>query len=114
MDAVRYIVEYDRMCRSFSDCRDCPIRARAPFPSSCQQFRVNNPEETVAIVEAWAKEHPQRTRLQDFLEKFPNASLGSSGTPRFLPRPFGYCGRETCQGCDHWGSSDCWTLPVEE
>lgn len=126
MDAVKFLKELERMCDSFGggcseDCEIYKLRVQNKRPDiianyipACDFIVRGNPEECVPIVEKWSAEHPKKTRLQDFLEKFPNASLGISGTPRFLPRPFGYCGRETCQGCDHWGSSDCWILPVEE
>ena len=110
MDAVKFLKELHRMCLATDGCRTCAIRHAGSY---CPSY-LPKIEETVAIVEKWSAEHPVKTRLMDFLEKFPNASLGSSGTPLYLPRPFGYCGRETCQGCDHWGSSDCWSLPVEE
>ena len=116
MDAVRYIVECDRMCRSFSNCQDCPIRARVSF-GSCEQFKINNPKETVAIVETWSAEHPKKTRLQDFLEKHPNAPLGIEGFPWMRPVNMGYCNRRNCVGCDMQYSETsklCWNLPVEE
>lgn len=117
MDAVKFLEEFRRMCDSHKECETCPFHSPPKYyclwdvlaDSECEIT-----ERAVSIVEKWSAEHPVKTRLRDFLEKFPNASLGSSGTPLYLPRPFGYCGRETCQGCDHWGSSDCWILPVEE
>lgn len=120
MDAVKFLKELKRMCENTDACSGCPARfLRSGFfacklehiPESYEGFAF---DDLVSFVEKWSAEHPVKTRLMDFLEKFPNASLGSSGTPLYLPRPFGYCDRETCQGCDHWGSSDCWNLPLEE
>lgn len=113
MDAVRYIVECDRMCRSFPNCRDCPIRARLSF-SSCEQFKIDNPEETVAIVEKWSAEHPKKTRLQDFMEKHPGAEVNADSLPPFMPSWLGYCGK-SCYSCERQPTAkDCWDLPVEE
>lgn len=117
MDAVKFLEELKRLCESKQRCTDCPLSRDTNndcplgYPYG---WKGENTKKAISIVEKWSAEHPMKTRLMDFLEKFPNASLGSSGTPLYLPRPFGYCGRETCQGCDHWGSSDCWILPVEE
>ena len=32
-------------------------------------------------VERWTEEHPQRTRLEDFKEKYPHAMMETDGTP---------------------------------
>ena len=37
--------------------------------------------ESSAIIDKWCAEHPQKTYLQDFLEKFPNAKLDDDGEP---------------------------------
>lgn len=64
----------------------------------------------VERVEQWSKEHPQRTRLQDFREKYPNALLYYDGTPKPCCSDLGYCKEcpevTTCE--------ECWNMPVEE
>lgn len=54
------------------------------------------PEEAVKIVEKWSEEHPRKTLLQDFLEKYPNAKIESDGTPGFCPNALGYRDIEIC------------------
>lgn len=41
--------------------------------AACSDVSVKNIEETVSIVEQWAKEHPVKTRQSEFLRMFPNA-----------------------------------------
>lgn len=118
MDAVKFLEELKRMCKSCSDCRSCPIKD----PVVCMfcdaidtKIDCNDFSKSVAIVETWSDEHPVKTRLVDFLEKFPNASLSSEGLPLWLPRPFGYCGRKTCYDCEQpCDAEGCWNLPLEE
>ena len=66
MDALEFIRERNRMCRSFGDgCHDCPAKTKG----YCIAF---NGEEAVPIVEKWSAEHPRKTRQDVFLEQWPN------------------------------------------
>lgn len=70
MDAVNFLKEFKRMCQSYQRCAICPLNdteycVMLPF------YDIG--EDIVRIVEQWSKDHPQKTRLQDFLEKYPNA-----------------------------------------
>lgn len=58
-----------------------------------------------------SKEHPQRTRLQDFLGKYPNAQMCESGLPSACCMSLGYC-----KSCDDQeiDCEACWNMPVEE
>ena len=38
-------------------------------------FEMQHPEEAVAAVEKWAEEHPVKTRMDKFLEIYPNADV---------------------------------------
>ena len=51
-----------------------------------------NAFEVVSLVEKWSKEHPQKTRAQDFFEKFPNAARAYKNIPRACAGHCGYCG----------------------
>ena len=63
MDAVEYIKADKRLCHSYESCIGCPLANGLCDPN-------NDPEEHVAIVEAWAKEHPLITNAQKFAEVF--------------------------------------------
>ena len=64
MDVIEFLNKHSRMCKYYEGSTGCPI----------QVFCFDtDPEEMVNAVEKWAKEHPQKTIMQDFFEKFPNA-----------------------------------------
>ena len=70
MDAIEFIKERNRMCKSFDDncdCSNCP----AYRDNCCNAFEWQ--EELVAIVEKWSAEHPLKTRQSEFLKQFPYA-----------------------------------------
>ena len=64
MDAVKFLKERVRMCDSFDGCDGCPLQ------NECLDTEI---EAMVSAVEQWSKSHPQKTIMQDFFEKFPNA-----------------------------------------
>lgn len=119
MDAIKYFEEKKRMLNSLGrksgicsgvNCSDCPFYA---FKRGllCGEFEFGYPEEAVAIVEKWAEEHPQKTCLSDFLEKFPEAVLDDEGIPfEICANILGY---EV--DCDlHKGKCvDCWSSTLE-
>lgn len=111
MDALKFLEEFDRMCNSYEDryCKGCP-RAGAPF---CDVTGLDKEErkKLISDVEQWSKEHPQKTRLEDLIEKYPCAKLNRSGYPTFCCQALGYCDE-----CLHGGNGckDCWNMPVEE
>jgi len=53
MDAIRYLEEKERMCKTSNECKSCPLDMY--YSESEQGWK----EETVAAVEAWSKENPQ-------------------------------------------------------
>ena len=125
MDAVRFLKEFYRMCGKYKDCTGCPVKSiRAEKQLSCYGFQHRFPIQVVNIVEKWSKEHPQKTRLDDFKEKFPNFIQNEIGYPQMLPKSLGYCGAQDCLECDYFieqvrdikNSPDCrcWDLPVED
>ncbi len=74
MDAVKFLQERARMCNSFSpECEGCRVDEEKPVMSECYRWMFENPERAVKIVEEWAKEHPRKTRQDEFLERWPGA-----------------------------------------
>ncbi len=95
MDAVEFLKEKGRMCRTIlivggfvGRCDECEIGKRRASGQTCDKYIVKHPEEAVAIVEQWAKEHPRKTRQSEFLKMFPRASMASNGTIDFCPHSF--------------------------
>lgn len=120
MDAVNFIVTRDRMCKSFNNrCRGCEIANRMDGNESCNDYIKRCPAEAVAIVEKWGKEHPKKTRQNEFLKLFPRVEKAADGMVAFCPEDMdskfvcpikngGY--RDQCIGC----REKYWLEEVEE
>ena len=109
MDVLKFMKERRRMCNYYPRCFECP---RADEPNcNIEEMSDEELENFVNTVEQWSKEHPQRTRLQDFREKYPNAQICESGLPSACCKSLGYC-----KSCDPVGNNCevCWNMPVEE
>lgn len=112
MDAVKYLKELKRMCKTISHCESCPLgKIYETHVFECYTARNKNPEEVVEIVEKWSKENPQKTILQDFFEKYPNANRYEIGI-KLCPKDLGYT-----IGCElEWCGEEmekCWNRPLE-
>lgn len=104
MDAVKFINENARMCKEMGSCSKCPAYG-------CCTVNPKNAEKLVEIVEKWSAEHPQKTMIQDLLEKYPNVPLAEDGFPQQLcPHYLGYERIEMCSGTD---CDECWSRPLE-
>lgn len=80
MDAVKFLKENNRMCQTFDSCSGknggemCELYVKSNEKGlSCADYATTYPEETVKIIEKWAKEHPKKTRQSAFLKMFPDA-----------------------------------------
>lgn len=109
MDALKFVKEFKRMCHTYTEtmCKGCP-REKC-LKCEIEELSDTGIKELINDVEKWSKEHPQRTRLQDLLEKFPKAEIDKEGLPSFCCAKLGYvcnCLKSTCK--------DCWNMPVEE
>ena len=116
MDAVEFLKENDRMCKTFDSCSGkdggemCELYVKSNEKGlSCADYATTCPEETVKIIEKWAKEHPRKTRQEKFLEMFPNAQI-FEGVLKIEP-----CGlidsklnSEECHSYDEFGLSGCY------
>lgn len=84
MDAVEFFEEQYRMCEALrSHCEECGLSyTNNKTDHVCGDFIKRHPEEAVAIVAKWAKEHPRKTRQSEFLKMFPNARIDVDGCIR--------------------------------
>lgn len=72
MDAVEFVKEFGRMCRSYPGCcEECPLYGKECAIAN----NKDDPEALIEAVEKWAAEHPAKTRQSVFLELFPNAPV---------------------------------------
>lgn len=84
MEAVKFIEEWVRMCKTIKNCNECDIR-RIKSDGNCRLKIESNPEEAVAIVQKWSAEHTIKTRQSEFLNMFPNAPLRENGSIAICP-----------------------------
>ena len=120
MDAVKFLEELKRMCAAYQGCEGCPLHIpedRWRCKLSLSPVSWKTPIETICdTVEKWSAEHPKKTRLQDFMEKHPNALVDKNGVPYMRPATLGYCDVKECEWCKQYYVSSyiCWTKPLEE
>lgn len=90
MDAVKFIEERNRMCKSFGPkCKGCPAsNANEDELWGCAVAQESTLDATaqIAIVEEWSAAHPRKTRQSVFLEQWPEAFLDEYGILRLCPR----------------------------
>ena len=98
------IKDLRRMCNFHNDCSKCGLFAAHDTCGVC--FLPDNADE---IVDEWVKEHPVKTYMQDFFEKFPNAMKATNGRPG-LCRGFIY-GHEP--ECPDGGCAECWNQEMK-
>lgn len=80
MDAVEFLNEGTRMCNSYEACVGCPM-----YPTDdCCMVKMNL-KQMINIVEQWAKEHPVKTRQDEFFNQWPDAEIGYDGLPTVAP-----------------------------
>lgn len=119
MTALEFLKEKKRMCKSYGMfCAGCKIY-RKKGGCFCEEFIRDFPEEAIAIVEKWSKEHPQKTLLPDLLEKYPNVELRYNKFPEICPYSLGYAINKNCfldtdeQFCSE-ECEECWNRTLEE
>ena len=71
MDAIKFVKQLRRMNE-----QGVP-KKRFIYPCAGQE--TDSPEEVVAEVEEWAKEHPTKTRQSEFLKHYPGARITIDG-----------------------------------
>ena len=79
MDAVEYVKQRERMCDYYSDCDKCPAK------EVIRCANITKISQMVPIVEKWAKEHPVKTRQDEFFNQWPDAEIGYDGLPTVAP-----------------------------
>lgn len=112
MNAVRFIEERNRMCKSFDKCSyGCPA-----WDGSCKLKTGTNlgyeADKQVEIVKEWATAHPRKTRQSVFLEQYPEAEIDKRGDLMVCPKrisadcrnKYGNC-TKSCSDCrrEFWG-----------
>lgn len=104
MDAVEFLKERNRMCKSYDYCEECPIKNMFENSSlnSCDSWVRYHAELAVDIVEKWSVEHPAKTRQSKLLEMFPNAIIENGALvicPKALDKNVNCDNRIGCGSC---------------
>lgn len=110
MDAVKFIEECNRMCKSFGDrCTGCPASNACKNELCCAFDQGSTLDATaqIAIVEEWSAAHPRKTRQSVFLEQWPEAEIDKCGCLMLCPltvsaehrNRHGDCTTLVCSGC---------------
>lgn len=109
MDALEFLKTKNRMCEG--GCYICPADiSHNGYDVGCASLARYYPEEFVAIVTRWGKEHPHISRLDKLKELFPNVEE-RNGVPNVCPRVIEgktsrdyNCVRKTCWDCvkEYW------------
>ena len=84
MNALEFLKERKRMCRSHSGCIRCPLEG-----VHCVLSNSTSDEDYELIintVEQWSKEHPRKTRQSVFLEQWPDAQFDENGNIKVCPK----------------------------
>ena len=84
MDALEFLKERSRMCKSYRTCVGCPLEGAKCAPGS-SSMSAEEYEKIIATVEQWSKEHPRKTRQSVFLEQYPKASVDANGVLSVCP-----------------------------
>ena len=79
MDAIEYVKQRERMCDYYGNCDKCPAKEVIGCASIAKISQM------VPIVEKWAKEHPVKTRQDEFFKQWPDAEIGYDGLPTVAP-----------------------------
>ena len=107
MDAIKFLEERKRMCKTAECCDDCPAHVDGECCMN-NAMTYQTPETMVRIVEEWSFMHPVKTMQTEYLKMFPNANLDSDGVLWLCPVTAG--GRSVCIKTNHDipSSQTCW------
>ena len=110
MEALEFLKERKRMCKSYPRCDGCPLRE-----PNCNLTTDEDYTRAIITVEQWSKEHPRKTRQSVFLEHWPNCMMGNDGVVRMCPRNVDKM--HACNALLFAGCTDCrrefWMQEVE-
>ena len=84
MDALEFLKERKRMCKSYRTCVGCPLEEAKCAPSS-SSMSAEEYEKIIATVEQWSKANPRKTRQSVFLEQYPGARVRTEGVLSICP-----------------------------
>lgn len=102
MDAIKFIEERNRMCKSFDvSCEECPAFDACKDDPCCAVRNMSTLDATaqIAIIEKWSAEHPRKTRQDVFLEQYRETALDEHGVITICPVTLSKAHRNSSGGC---------------
>lgn len=107
---VNFYKEKDRLTKNCTiRCEECPlslVNNKSEEKYGCYDFINKHAEKAVEILQKWSDENPQKTRLDDFKEKYPNHKKNEDSYPVPCCMYLGYT-----QDCDN-KCKKCWDMPL--
>ena len=97
-----FMKEFSRMCKYLPNCKKCDMNLAGEFGTTCYEDCMSTLQcdghmsDIQEIVQNWSDNHPQKTYLEDFKEKYPNAPLAEDGTPTTCPKKIGFKNIPNC------------------
>lgn len=95
MDALEFLKERKRMCKSYKGCKGCPLeRGNCGLGTSTSDEEC---ERIITAVKQWTKEHPRKTRQDVFLEQYPETLCTENDVISICPATL-YCSQRYNDG----------------
>ena len=112
MDALTFLREWKRMCDTFENCCMCPVGdCSGCLGNATTKARIY----LLETIEKWAAENPQKTILQDFLDKYPDAPMDEHGMPlEVCPVDLGISDAKLCEESSLDACVKCWCRSLDE
>lgn len=111
---INFFNEKKRLTENCSiACGNCPISQlrydeTGEDTGSCNYLIAKYPNKAVEIIQKWSDENPQKTRLDDFTEKYPNYFREpKDDTPNVCCKYLGYIAKCPLTKC-----SECWNMSL--
>lgn len=117
---ISFLAELNRLCTLRTRCvadeaneEQCPLLGRCE--NALTKICIEDATKLVEIVQKWSDEHPKKTYVQDFFEKFPDAQSYSDGSPVICRKIIYGRIRPPFENCSYIGACyKCWNEPMEE
>lgn len=105
---INFLAEVKRLCDSRTACTaNATNKEQCPLFAFCDLLPSEIcAEKAVEVLQKWSDEHPKKTYIQDFFEKFPGASRDALILACRKVIYGGECPETECE--------ECWNEPMEE
>lgn len=85
MDAITFVEELHRMCKTYVGCFKCPAKDSDNNRCRFSTTRGDEAAKQIELLEKWSAEHQPKTRQSIFLEQWPETERDSYGVLQICP-----------------------------